>query len=180
MCKYARKHETFISVCIYSYSGCATTEWICHVTPQGHGSDKFQSHTIFTVTQRSPHTRFYSHKHIVSWPPSQTSPCPQPSNVSISSVFLQVPRKLQDQLWPQPWCKMGEYFTHTEFGAEPAEWENSSFRLPIHHSRFTAGHMGALSAGELWLQITRDHGCQDTKTPFPLLSSTVKTQRILF
>lgn len=100
--------------------------------------------------------------------------------LSISSVFLQVPTKLQDQLWPQPWHRVGKYITHTEFGSQHTEWENSSFNLPIHHSSFTAGYRAALSVGELRLQIARDHSCQDTTTPFPLLSSMEKTQRGLF
>lgn len=142
-------------------------------------------YTRFSATQYlQSHTRTFTHIfiHISTLLSGRLPnlPLPPVTNVSspVSSVFVQVPTKTADQLRPQAWHKVGEYIAHTEFGSQPAGWENSSFNLPIHHSQFTAGHRAALSAGQLRLQAARDHCCQDTTTPFPLLSSTEKTQAV--
>lgn len=130
-----------------------------------------------SVPQGSSHTHFDSHKLIAFWLPSPASPAP---NSLMRLLYLlgyshRYRGKLQTQLWPRPWWK-------TEFGKEPVEGRKkknltllSALQLIIPHSQ----KQGCPFCGELWLQIARDHGCQDTKTLFPY-STPWRKLRILF
>lgn len=133
-------------------------------------------HNIYSHT-RNLHTHFYSHKHIVFWPPSQTSPCSQPPNVSlsISSVFLQVHRKTARSALTLALIWSGGIH-HSHWIWNWACWVGKLQLQPPNLS-FTihSWAQGCTFCRGTDFELVRDHCYQETKALFPLLSNMEKT-----